>query len=214
LDFGLEKTMPQQNYDLRTVWRAFFLSINFPPSALIATLVIFLARCGAAGGGSLYVKSAAGDKDFSEKSGYAFPVTKSFTDTTGKITTAASYRVYAANYDLDPKNFSLTLDKPLTGDEQLRVVFSLVGAEGGTDKSPAAAGTYSAKADKFMKVEDVAIVARKNGADSKTLFDRNASSGEVKVSSVTGDTMTGEIGLTSGGNSIKGPFTAKILVRK
>jgi len=178
-------------------------------------LALVLGGCSKSSGGNMLVKSpATGDKELPQKSGYAFAVIKSFTDTSGKITTAASYRVYVANYDLDAGNFAMTLDKPLSSDDQLRVVFSLVGDQGTNDKSPLKAGTYSAKADKFMKVEDVAVVSRRGGADNKAALDRSTLSGEAKVSSVSGDTVSGELDLTSGATSIKGPFTAKILVRK
>ncbi len=155
-----------------------------------------------------------GDKEIPVKSGYAFDVTKTFTDTSNQITTAPSYRVYAANYDLDGGNFAVTLNKPLTADDQVRVVFSLVGEQGGNDKTAAKTGSYSAKADKFMKVEDVAIVSRKAGADNMGWLERSTLTGEAKITSVTGDTITGELDLTSGAASIKGPFTAKILTRK
>ena len=184
-------------------------------SCLIA-LALSLGGCGKGGGGSsMQLKSPAiGDKNMPVKSGYAFAVTKTFTDTAGKISTAPSYRVYAANYDLDGGNFALTLNKPLTADDQVRVVFSLVGDQGGNEKTAAKAGTYSAKADKFMKVEDVAIVSRKAGTDNTGWFDRSTLTGDAKVTSVSGDTISGEVDLTSGAMSIKGPFTAKILLRK
>ncbi|MDX6306590.1 MAG: hypothetical protein QOI77_3559 [Blastocatellia bacterium] len=182
----------------------------------LLTLTLIVGGCSkSAGVGNLLVKSpATGEKNLLQKSGYAFAVNKTFTDTSGKITTAASYRVYVANYDLDAGNFALTLDKPLSSEDQARVVFSLVGDQGTTDKSPLKTGTYSAKADKFMKVEDVAVVSRKGSADDKVWLERSALTGEAKVNSVSGDTITGEVDLTSGAISIKGPFTAKILVRK
>ena len=202
--------MPQT----KTLERTFLRQIIFA-SCLIA-LAMFVGACSkGAGGGSMQLKSpATGDKDMPVKSGYAFAVTKTFTDTANKISTAPSYRVYAANYDLDAGNFAMTLDKSLTSDEQVRVVFSLVGDQGGNEKTAAKAGTYEAKADKFMKVEDVVIVSRKGGADNKGWLDRSTLTGEAKVTSVSGDTITGEVDLSSGATSIKGPFTAKILVRK
>ena len=201
--------MPQT----RTLERTFLRQIIFT-SCLIA-FALFIGGCGKGAGGSMQVKSpATGDKDLAVKSGYAFAVTKSFTDTANNITTAPVYQVYAANYDLDGGNFAMTLGKPLTSDDQIRVEFSLVGDQGGTEKTAAKAGTYSAKADKFMKVESVGIVSRKGGADVKTWFDRSTTTGEARVTSVSADTITGEVDLTSGAMSIKGPFTAKILVRK
>jgi hypothetical protein len=183
-------------------------------SSLIA-LSILVSGCTSNGGGaSMRVKSpATGEKELRQKSGYAYAVTKTFTDASGQMTTAASYRVYLANYDLDAGNFAMTLDKPLTADDQMRVVLSLVGDQGTNDKSALKTGTYAAKADKFMKVEDVAIFSRKGGAD-KTVLDRSVLSGDARVSSVSGDTITGEVDLTSGAIAIKGPFSARILVRK
>ncbi len=185
-------------------------------ASCVIALALFVGGCGkGAGGSSMQLKSpATGDKDMPVKSGYAFAVTKTFTDTTGKISTAPSYRVYAANYDLDGGNFAVTLNKPLTGDDQVRVVFSLVGDQGGNEKTAAKAGTYSAKGDKFMKVEDAAIVSRKAGADNTGWLDRSTLTGDAKVTSVSGDTISGEVDLSSGAMSVKGPFTAKILVRK
>ena len=197
----------------RTFERTFLRQIVFA-SCLIA-LALSLGCSKGAGSSSMHLKSpAVGDKEMPVKSGYAFAVTKTFTDTAGKISTAPSYRIYAANYDLDGGNFALTLNKPLTADDQVRVVFSLVGDQGGNDKTAVKPGTYSAKADKFMKVEDVAIVSRKAGTDNTGWFDRSTLTGDAKVTSVSGDTITGEVDLTSGASSIKGPFTAKILVRK
>jgi hypothetical protein len=177
---------------------------------------VFLVSCSKGGGGnSVHVKSpATGEKDLAVKSSYTYPVTKTFTDITGKITTAATYNVYAANYDLDAGNFAMTLDKPMASEDQMRVVFSLVGAEGTNDKSPLTAGTYSAKADKYMKVDTVGVVTRKGSADTKNWFDRSSLTGEVKLSSVSDDSISGDIDVTAGDATIKGSFTAKILKRK
>jgi len=185
-------------------------------AAVAIATALALAGCGKGGaGGSLHVKSATtGDKDLTAKSGYAFAVTKTFTDINGKITTASAYNVYLANYDLDAKNFAMTLDKPLTSDDQVRATFSLIGDEGTNDKSPVKAATYSAKADKYVKAESAGIVARKNGADVKSWLDRSTLTGEVKVTSATADEISGDVNLSSGDMSIKGSFTAKILQRK
>jgi len=177
---------------------------------------LLLSGCSKGGGGnSLHVKSAAtGEKDLAFKSSYAFPVTKSFTDINQKITTAVTYNVYVANYDLDAGNFAMTLDKPMASEDQMRVVFSLVGEEGTKDPAPPKAGTYSAKADKHMKVENVGIVTRKGSADTKNWFDRSSLSGQVNVTSVSDDAISGDIDVTAGDSNIKGSFTAKVLKRK
>ena len=181
----------------------------------VVALALFIGGCGKGGGNGLHVKSpATGEKDVAVKSAYTFAVTKTFTDTSNKITTASAYYIYAANYDLDSAKFPMTLDKPLTSDDQIRVMFSLIGDQGTDDKSAPKAGTYSAKADKFMKVESVGIVSRKGGADNKVWIDRSTLMGEVKVTSASADEISGDVDLTSGDTSIKGSFTAKILKRK
>ena len=190
--------------------------ITFALCLVALACALFLTGCSqGAGGNSLRVKSpATGEKDMAAKSSYAFAVTKTFTDVSGKMSTASAYYVYVANYDLDPAKFAMTLDKPLTSDDQIRVMFSLIGDQGTDDKSAPKAGTYSAKADKFMKVESVGIVSRKGGADNKVWLDRSALTGEVKVTSASAEGISGDVDLSAGDASIKGSFTAKILKRK
>jgi len=81
-------------------------------------------------------------------------------------------------------------------------------------KSPLKAGTYSAKADKHMKVETVGIVSRKGGADNKVWLDRSTLSGQVKVTSASANEIAGDFDLTAGETTVKGSFTAKVLKRK
>ena len=191
-------------------------SIKLTLTLCVLPLALLLFGCGkVTGGNSIHVKSpTTGEKDLAIKSGYAFPVTKTFTDVNNKITTASAYNVYLANYDLDGKNFAMTLDKPLTADDQVRVTFSLIGEEGTNDQSPPKAGTYSAKADKYTKAESAGIVARKGGADVKSWLDRSMLTGEVKVTSASADEISGDVNLSSGELSFKGSFTAKVLKRK
>jgi len=188
----------------------------FTLASCLLALALLLSACGkTAGGNAIHVKSnVTTEKDLAIKSAYAFPVTKSFTDINGKLTTASVYYVYLANYDLDSKNFAMTLDKPVTADDQVRVVLALIGSEGTDEKSAAKTGTYSAKAEKYSKAESAGIVARKNGTEVKSWLDRSMLTGEVKVSSASADEISGDVNLTSGDTSIKGPFAAKILKRK
>jgi len=192
------------------------LSIGLFVATSLLITALLLSGCGkSASGNSVHVKSTTtGEKDLAIKSGYAFAVTKTFTDINGKITTASAYNVYLANYDLDSKNFAMTLDKPLTADDQVRVVFSLIGVEGTNDQAPLKDGTYSAKADKYLKAESAGIVARKNGADVKSWLDRSMLTGEVKLTSASADEISGDVNLSAGESVIKGSFTAKILKRK
>jgi hypothetical protein len=56
-----------------------------------------------------------------------------------------------------------------------------------------------------MKVETVGIVSRKGGAEDKGWVERSTLTGDVKVTSVSGDTITSEVDLKSD-TSIKGPL--------
>jgi len=180
---------------------------------IFALLIVGCSRTG--GSTELQVKSAAaGDKDVATKSAFADPVTKTFTDINGKMTTAVVYNIHAANYDLDAGRFGASLNNPMPADDSIRVMFSLVGEEGTKENSPLKTGTYSAKADKYMKVETVGIVTRKGGTDIKNWFDRSTLNGEVRITSLSGDSASGEIDVTAGQNAVKGSFTAKILQRK
>jgi len=189
---------------------------TFTLATFLLVLALLLWGCAkSAGGNAVHVKYAAtSEKDLAVKSAYAFPVTKTFTDVNGKVTTAAAYKVYLANYDLDAKNFGMTLEKPLTSDDQVRIVFSLVGDEGTNDKSLLKSGTYGAKADKYMKAESAGVVGRKGGADITSWLDRSMLTGEVKLNSVSADDLNGDLNLSSGEMSVKGSFTAKLLKRK
>ncbi|MDX6445009.1 MAG: hypothetical protein QOH71_2083 [Blastocatellia bacterium] len=199
----------------RNFVRAFPGQVSFVLCLIVLAIVAGGCGKGSGGANSIHLKSpATGEKDLPVKSGYAFAVTKTFTDTNNQMTTASAYNVYVANYDLDAGNFAMTLNKPLTADDQVRVQFTLIGEQGTNDKSPLKAGTYSARADKFMKVETVGIVSRKGGADNKVWLDRSTLTGEAKVTSISGDTISGEVDLSSGATSIKGPFAAKVLLRK
>ena len=104
--------------------------------------------------------------------------------------------------------------KPLTAPDQMRVDLQLTGEDGTKDDSPFKVGTYSAKADKFNSVRFVRINAFADGKQTETDFDTSFSkekvNGEVKITSVTADTVSGEVNLTEGDKSIKGTFTAKL----
>lgn len=190
-------------------------SIHLGVPITFLVLAFLFTGCGKTGNNSMSLKWPGVDKkEMPVKSSYAFGVTKTFTDINNKVTTAPSYRVYAASYDLDSANFAQTMDKALSSDDQIRVTFSLVGDQGGNEKSPLKSGDYSAKADKFMKVETASIVTRKDGKDDTLWLDRSSLTGNVKLTSVSGDALTGEADLTDGKSAIKGPFTAKILLRK
>ena len=180
-------------------------------ASAVILFAAWLAGCGAGPGGMRVRVAGAGEHEVPARAGYAYAVTKTFTGLDGKVTTAPSYRVFVASYDLDASGKGRTLAAAPKADGQVKLEFSLVGDEGGNDSTPIKPGDYQAKADKFRKAEAVSVSTVAGGKENKVAFDRNATTGEVKISSVSGDTVTGEVNLTSGDSSIKGPFTAKII---
>ncbi len=59
--------------------------------------------------------------------------------------------------------------------------------------------------------EPLSVVSKKGGQDNKLSLDRRTLTGDVKVSSVSTNEVSGDVDPNSGGASIKGSFTAKVL---
>ena len=183
---------------------------------------LWLTACGAAGVGTetgtgpgtssakLDVKVGAKDSTLNVKSGAVGYSGMNFS-TPGKPTTKTSlHTLFIANYDLD----ATTPEKPLTAPDQMRVDIRLTGEEGTWADSPFKVGTYSPKADKFNVVSNVTIITFADGKQTETRFDNSFGNkkvnGEVKLTSVTAETVSGEVNLTEGDKSIKGNFTANL----
>lgn len=125
----------------------------------------------------------------------------------------SDHYIYLANYEMDP-----TMRKPLTAPEQLRVGISLLGEAGTKDDSPFKVGIYDAKAEKINAIYSISVATFIDGKQVETDFDTHSSdkkvSGAVKITSVTAETVSGEVDLTEGDKSIKGTFTAKLPQKK
>lgn len=184
----------------------------------ICAALIFAACGGGIGGSKLDIKAGGKDSALNIKSSGSGTATKTFTDKDGKMSTASTTSIYLASYDLDTTNVG-TMRKPLTAADQMRVGMSLVGEEGTNDKSPLKVGTYKAgPTEKFSKVDWLSVSTFADGKEAKTDFDTNFSTskitGGVKITSVSGDAINGEIDVTDGDKSIKGSFTAKMPGKK
>lgn len=126
---------------------------------------------------------------------------------------AAVYGFTLANYDLAK---SSDLAKTLTKPEETRVYFKLFG-EPGTDKTaPLKAGTYRADAKEFPSYDatSLAIITFADGKQKVVMSQDSPAidtKGGVKIISVEGDTVKGEINITTADKiAAKGSFTAKI----
>ena len=119
-----------------------------------------------------------------------------------------AHEIVLANYDIDQTN----MHKPLTAPEQMRVEIQLTGEAGTKNESPFKVGTYRVKNDAINDVRTIGIRTFADGKEVKTYFETMSSSstadGEVKITSVTSDKVSGEMNLTEGTKSIKGTFTA------
>jgi hypothetical protein len=187
----------------------------------LALVALFLCACGAAGAGEpkLDVKVGGKDSTLNVKSGAVYPSEMVFTAPGKPDVKTSAHTIYLTNYEMDTTGPGW-MNKPLTAPEQIRVGIQLTG-EGGTAKdSPFKVGTYSAQADKVNGVRFVKVSAFADGKQTDTTFNSlmglgdQKASGEVKISSVTADAVSGEVNLTEGDKSIKGAFTAKLPQKK
>lgn len=186
---------------------------------ILITMCIFSAACGGGGGGgSISVKVAGKDTSLTIKSSGSDKNVKTFTDIDRKITTATSFYAIMANFDMDTTNVA-SMKKPLTAPDQIRVMLQLIGEEGTDQKSDLKVGTYSADPKgKFMKVDSLSVTTFADGKETATSFDAQFSgskiTGQVTVTSVTSDSISGTIDVTEGDKSVKGSFTAKMAAKK
>jgi hypothetical protein len=124
-----------------------------------------------------------------------------------------AHTIVLANYEMDTTNLG-TMRKPMTAPGQVRLLMELTGEDGTNEKSPFKVGTYDTKADKFNKLRTLFVTVPLNGKDDDTMFDTSFSGskieGTAKITAVTDDSISGEINVTEGANSIKGNFTAKL----
>lgn len=189
---------------------------------LLITMILaaLTAACGAGAGGGAKIDVSVGGKasSLSAKSSGSYAAVKTFTDASGAMTKAMIQNVTIANYDLDTTNGG-TMRKPLTAADQVRIEFGLVGDEGTDDKAPLKTGVYKVDpAGKFMNVGSLSVATFADGKQVDTRFDTNGSmskaTGKIEVTSVSADSMSGNIDVTDGDKSVKGSFTAKLPVKK
>jgi hypothetical protein len=184
-------------------------------SALISAI---LTACGATAP-KLDVKVGGKTSTWDVKSGAVYPSEMAFTAPGKPNVKTFLHKIYLANFEIDT-NGPAWMNNPLNAPEQMRVEIDLTGEDGTDMKSPFKIGTYSAQADKTSGVRFVEIRTFADGKEIKTTFDSlmgnkdKKAGGEVKITNVTVDTVSGEVDLTEGDKSIKGAFTAKLPAAK
>lgn len=187
----------------------------------------FFAACGGAGGvgtsgvtpaaSKLDVKVGGKDSPLNVKSGFVNQSEMVFTAPGKPDVKTSAHTIYVANYEMDTKSPGW-MNTPMSAPDQMRVDIQLTGEDASTKDSPFKVTTYSAKADKLNAVRFVRINHFADGKQTKTDFNTSFGNekinGEVKITSVTADTVSGEVNLTEGDKSIKGTFTAKLPAAK
>lgn len=186
----------------------------------IAVLGMLSFGCGGIGGGGgskLDIKLGEKSTAFDITSSGSLTTTKTFSSTKDGQTTstkASSHYFAMANYELDTTSGMISMGKPLTADGQVRLTIQLIGEEGTDDKAALKTGTYTTKADKFNKLDFINVSTFSEGKENKTSFNISKAEGEVKITSVSEESVSGEINVTEGDKSVKGSFNAKITKRK
>jgi len=180
---------------------------------LVLCVSIGFTACGGGAGSSLTIKS--GDKAIS------FSAKTSGTELGNVISTTpgqpslqtSSHTIYLANYDMDTTNVG-TMRKSLTAADQIRVEIGITGESSTDQKTPFKAGTYAVSNDKINDVRLLRVTTFADGKQNTIDFDTMSSStkmtGEVKITSVTDDAVSGSIDITEGDKSVKGSFTGKL----
>jgi hypothetical protein len=134
----------------------------------------------------------------------------------GSSVNIIDYQINLANYDLDPQTLSAGYPKK---DGDLRIDIQVLGDKDATEKTPIKAGTYPANLpadgeNVYGKAWHVIIRYFEDGKikDSglNAAYPRGARKGFVKINSISGGVLTGEIDLSDDHASIKGTFSAKV----
>ncbi len=184
---------------------------------VVASLVSFLAACGATDGTpKLEVKAGGKETTLEVKSGFVYPSEMSFTAPGRPPLKTSAHIIYLTNYELNAAADSAWVNRSMTAPGQMRVGIQLTGEDGSGAKSPFKVGTYSAQAANVNGVRLVKIESFADGKQAATNFDTlmgygdKKAAGEVKITSVTDSAMSGEVNLTEGDKSVKATFTASL----
>jgi hypothetical protein len=174
---------------------------------------LLLAACGGAGTGS-------GSKSGPQKIELTvYGKTQTFEPKTGMMTvgqtgsdeTYGEYGIHLGNVELKT---SEDVNKTLTSTEDVRLSFALARKQGTDRKTPVAVETFPVNGhwphinDASVKTFDGNRMVESWGHEAPNMDWK----GEVKITAVNGDMVSGEVDLKFGDKiSIKGPFTVKVL---
>ena len=192
------------------------------PALFLIMASLMFAACGGAGKSStpaLAVKIDGKDVTFEAKS--SWEMAQNYTDYSNpQKPTTALYWFALRNFAYDEPNSTIMVsNEKLTAPGQLLVFFSLYGEKAtSTEKTPLKVMTYSGDGKYSTSLAVVTVYVHGATKDEVYFVDLGGGSpdnkGEVKITAVTGDTVTGEIDASGKANgkavSVKGTFSAKM----
>lgn len=181
--------------------------------------VIFMACGSTSGPGSLTLKYPGNEiQEVPLKSGGYYTSTKTY-NINGNRSTSSSYFICVANYEIDLSQGAISIGASVKGENQTKVCFSLNGEENGDEKTPLKTGSFPpaksmASGPAYNSVDNASIRSFKDGKETKHFLNLAKTNGEIKITSVSGDTVNGEVNLSDGENEINGTFSAKAFKKK
>ena len=125
-----------------------------------------------------------------------------------------SHTFVIANYDLGEKVTKMSLQGSAKEEGRMRVQITIIGEKGTDEKTPVKVGEYPARVGNVgspVNTVNGGRIAYSKGGKEQSVYVGGADmkAGKVKIDSVDGGNISGEVDISDGKNSIKGKFTAK-----
>jgi hypothetical protein len=124
---------------------------------------------------------------------------------------AVVHRIYLANYDLQLTDPSKQDYQRISSDGQFRVSIQIEADKDAPDNAALKVGEYGFKKEPFNRVSHVFLSYLKDGKDMNVIVHGEETGGKVRITSVTGTEIQGEIDISDKDESVKGTFTARRL---
>ncbi|CAN5419032.1 hypothetical protein BH10ACI3_BH10ACI3_16560 [soil metagenome] len=165
----------------------------------------------ASGGSAIDVKIKDKTDKLEPKSAFVFSDDWTINMPDGRAVPTSTRQFVIANYDLDTTYGKSSAMNKVTTPGQIRLVIQLQDRADVKKDMPVTVGDYVGKTEEFFKISNVMVYTFADGSETKTLISGSNSDnkGSVKITNVSGDTVTGEIDFSNTDNSFKGSFTAK-----
>lgn len=184
----------------------------------ICLVGLFLSGCGAvgsAGSEQVTVKYPGTDSRVVDlQDGGFYSNTKTWTWKGNRETTPVYY-LCSANHQFITDGYS-ALGKDVEKAEDVKICFQLNGPKGDKE-TPLETGSYKpagvsmANGPHYNSISSVLILTHEDGKPKEHSMTMFKTKGEIKLTSVTDDSISGEVDLDDGENAVKGTFSANAI---